>query len=202
MSRTKGCLMILIPLLVVLWSGCSKKKDSSVPTNNNNNTTNNTDPYYFRFTLNGTTDTISGDSSKSYTTNTNAVLGILSAGKYTLTPSMSLMFRLPTNADTVTENDVLGLAGRTLYFTDSNMKPEIEYEESTSSNTWYSQMTADTSYNVKVASIVFLTTSNYQGYPVRLYVITGTCRAIVHQTVDNDRLLTGSFKMLISRVIY
>ncbi len=200
MNRVKVCLTVLIPVLIVLFSGCSKKKDSAPPATAT--TTTSSSPYYFRFTLNNKTDTINGDNSKSYTQNTNAILGIISSNKYTLTPAITLRFSLPVNADTVKESDVLGLAGKTLYFSDTFMRPEIDYQETSSSDTWYSQVVADPSYNVKVASIVFSDTANYQGNPVRTYVITGTCRAKVHQYVDKDTSLTGSFKMVLSRVTY
>ena len=195
----KAGLTLIIPALIVLFAACSKKKESTTPPVTNPTTI--TSPYYFRFTLSGKTDTIKGDNSKSYTSNTNAVLGIISSNDISLTPAMTLRFSLPVYYDTVKESDVLALSGKTLYFTDTIMKPEIEYQETTTSNTWYSDVFSDTSYNVKVTSVAFLDSENYQGYPVRTYVITGTCRAQMRQSI-NDTTLTGSFKMVLSRVIY
>src|SRR5580704_4115973 len=115
MNRVKVSLSVFIPVLIVLFSGCSKKKDSAAPATINTPT--NSNPYYFRFTLNNRTDTINGDNSKSYTSNTNAILGIISSNDVTLAPAMTLRFSLPVYYDTVKESDVLGLAGKTLYFT-------------------------------------------------------------------------------------
>ena len=193
-------LYLSFAILVIIFSDCGKKKDTAKPTTTP--TTTNSNPYYFRFRLNNKTDTISYDSSKSYTQNTNAILGVISSNQFSLTPAITLRFSLPHYYDTVKESDVLGLAGKTLYFTDTIMQPEIEYQESSGANTWYSQIADDTSYNVKVSNVVFLNTDNYQGYPVRTYVITGTCRAKVHQTVGNDTAFTGSFNMILSRVTY
>ena len=55
---------------------------------------------------------------------------------------------------------------------------------------------------LRFPSVTFLMSDNYQGYPVRIYVIAGTCKARVHQTVTNDTVFTGSFNMLMTRVVY
>ncbi len=202
MKTIKAYLSIIALVLIIISVGCSKKSDSATPTTNNTNTNTNTSPYYFRFTLNSSTDTINGDDSKSYTENTNAILGIISSNDITLSPAMTLRFSLPVWYDTVKESDVMSLAGKTIYFTDTIMAPDVEYQQTDTSETWYSQVVTDTSFNIKVTSIVFLDSANYQGYPVRNYVITGTCKAQMHQTPVVSVPMTGSFKMVLSRVTY
>jgi len=191
---------ISIVLMAVLFalSACSKKHDSA-PTNNNNTYKS---PYYFRFTLVGKTDTVAGDTSnKSYSESTNAIFGELSPTPYSLRPAISLRFSMPVWYDTVTESDVLGLAGKTLYFTDSIMKPEVEYEENDTTD-WLSDSYADSSYYVKVTGVTFLGSNTYQGHPVRNYVFTGTCRAKVWHGTGPYSPLDGSFNMIVTRVNY
>jgi hypothetical protein len=104
MKLLKLCLPVSALVITLLSAGCSKKSNSTPAATNNNNNTNtntNTSPYYFRFTLNGVTDTINGDDSKSYTENTNAILGIISPDDMSLTPAMTLQFSLPEWDDTV-----------------------------------------------------------------------------------------------------
>ena len=98
---------------------------------------------------------MASDSGQTYTPNTNAILGIISPERFWNYPAVTLRFSLPEYYDTVKESDVMGLAGKTLLFTDTIMKPDIEYKENDSSNTWYSQIVADPGYNVKISQCYF-----------------------------------------------
>lgn len=193
-------IFLVMTLAISLLAACKKKKDDKTSTTPTTTPTT-TSTYYFRFTLNGLTDTINGDDTKAYTENTNAVLASITQKSSTLDKSLDLRFSLPVNADTIVESQILGLAGKTLYFTDTIMKPEISYQKD-GTNDWFSDWTADNSYNVKVTSVDFLKTDTYQGYPVRLYVVSGSTRALMRQAWDTSYTMTGSFKMILSWVNY
>jgi hypothetical protein len=192
---------VLALALILLFLSCSKK-DNKAP--NTITTTTNTNPYYFRFTLNGKTDTLYDNQHYAYTTNSNAIYGDVAQSTNGPAPYFSLWLGLPYDIDTLTESDVLNLAGKTLYFTDTAMAAQIEYQESIDSNQWESLGFVDSSYNVKISGVTFLDTTRYQGLAARRYVITGTCKARMEKDFPTyiDTPMTGAFNMIITRVVY
>jgi len=202
MKKIKICLSVLV-VFTLLSIGCSKK-DSTTPTNNNNNNNNNTNtsPYYFRFTLNGVTDTFNSCTQQSWSSNTDAVLGSVFVGTVNLEPGITLEFQRGYWYDTIKEADVMGLAGKTVHFNDTILTPTIEYQPANTTDTWSTSPGQDTSNYVYVASVSFLDSTTYNGsIPVRRYVLTGNCRAQVSMTGTLETL-TGSFKLIMARVVY
>jgi hypothetical protein len=191
----KNLFLLFIASCLLLIASC--KKDDKTPAT----TTTTGSPYYFKFTINGA----------SYNLNANYPQYIFSypniAGGYQIAstgffPSATLSFNWP-NGDTVRESDVMGLIGKTLYFNDTSLhpQPEVDFAEvNTTVPTWYSVDTSNTSYYVKVANVTFLKKDTTAGVPVRTYVITGTCNAVVSQSDSTSVFSAGSFNFVISRM--
>ncbi|HXS36521.1 MAG TPA: hypothetical protein VN721_07455 [Flavipsychrobacter sp.] len=184
--------------LAIAIASCSKKSDSPAPSSTS--TTTSSHPYYFRFSLDGATDTILGnDDTKGFAYNTNFVSSIIAPSGYSLYPNITINFRLPEDWDTIKESDVLGLAGRTVYFTDTNMGPTIKYAINDSVE-WDSY--GDSSSYVKVDSVTFKGTDTYTGVPVRTYIMVGSCNTLMTKTFGYNKYLTGTFRMLLVRVTW
>lgn len=215
MKKTQSLFVLLIGSLLLF--SCSKKDttlavnanngSSNTTGNNNNGSGNNTgntghSPYFLKLTINDSAYTYYSDSVISYSYNTNSIFGTLLTSQASLYPSVTLMFSRPSIYDTITENQVLALSGRTDHFSDTDIAPTIEYAPS-SSVEWASQnYQVDTNYSVKVTSMTFLKNDTYQGYPVRLYVCAGTFKALVMTDPQHMTDMTGSFNMIVSRLVY
>lgn len=183
---------LLAVAVVCMVTSCSKK---SSPAPSSPTTTNY--PYYFRFNLNGMTDTIASTGmTKSFADGPSDVLAAVSPDGANLWPSMSIRFALPNWWDTVRESDVMGMVGKTLYFTDSIMRPSITYELS-DTNEWVSSWRS--SDYVKVDSITFNGTDTYMGKAVRTYTIVGSCQSLMSNYPRPDEFLTGTFRMRLVR---
>jgi hypothetical protein len=102
--------------------------------------------------------------------------------------------------DTVTESDVMGLIGKTLYFSDTTIHPDLTFDENLTSETWDSDDTTNTSYYMKITNVVFLKNDTTLGTPVRTYVVTGTCSAILSQGSNASIFSGGQFNFIISRM--
>jgi len=188
----KKSTIILSALLLLI---CACKKDNKTTTVINPPTPAN--PYYFRFTLGGTSYNQHSTLPQYMTFYANEVGGyeIDSAGLY---PSIGL--RLSWHlGDTVKESDVIGLIGKTLYYTDTLIHPELDFDHDAASATWYSNDTSNTSYNVKITNVVFLKKDTTLGIPIRTYVITGTCSGVMSQGTTASVLTGGTFNFIISR---
>jgi hypothetical protein len=105
--------LLFLAFFLVLVSSC--KKDKSAANNNNNN--NLTSPYYFNFTLNGTSYKFNDDFPQYISFYTNEIGGYQVANG-SVFPSVGLSFNWP-EGDTVRESDIMGLVGKTFYFYDT-----------------------------------------------------------------------------------
>lgn len=188
--------IILILAIIVLANAC-KKDSKTTPAVTTTTTTSTPNPYYFKFTLGGVSYNQHSTLPQYYTFYPNEIGGyeIDSAGLF---PSIGLLLTWPFG-DTVRESDVLGLAGKTLYYSDTLIHPELDFDHDATSTTWISNDTSNTSYNVKITKVVFLKKDTTLGTPVRTYVITGTCSGVMSQGGAPSLLTGGSFNFIISR---
>ena len=192
----KNSALLLLSIFLLLVAACSKKSGTTTPVNNPTTTTS---PYYFKFKL----DTASYDFNVNFPQymfyNAN-VAGGFQVSTLLLYPSMALSFTWPAG-DTVTESDVLGLAGKTLHYSDTTIQPGLMYDTSVSSPTWWASAdTTNTNYSVTITSVTFLKKDTAVGIPVRAYVISGACTAVMQQGTANRILSGGSFNFVISRM--
>ncbi|MBS1688058.1 MAG: hypothetical protein JSS96_05000 [Bacteroidetes bacterium] len=188
--------MLALTLAFIITS-CNKKS-SPTPSGTTTTTTISSYPYYFRFSLDGVADTIASKGvSKAYDNSTNAILASISPDGSSLWPSLDLRFTLPQWWDTVKESDVMGMIGKTLYFTDSIMAPRLAYEVSDTTE-WNSY--GQSGDYVKVDSITFNGTDNYMGHAVRTYIMVGSCQAQVMKSFGTNKLFKGNFRMPLVRV--
>jgi hypothetical protein len=198
--------LILLAFVLPLLLNACKKDNNATPANNNNsnnnsnnnNTNNNTSPYYFKFTFNGTNYDLAANNPQ-YMSFDQQVLGGYQVDQNNVYHDVALDFRWPSD-HTITESDITGLVGRTLYFSDTTIQPELEYDEDLSSGTWFSQDTANNNYYVKVSNVTFLKNDTTLGTPVRVYVVSGTCNAIINRNDTLKAFSTGSFNMVVTRV--
>ena len=184
-------LVLFLASFLLLMSACKKDKSSG----SNNNTAN---PYYFKFTLNGSNYNLNANFPQYMPFYTNEIGGYQDANTG-LFPSVGLRLSWAIG-DTVKESDVIGLVGKTLYFNDITIHPEISFNEAnTTIPTWFSEDTANTSYNVKITNVTFLKKDTSAGNPLRTYVITGTCTAVISNSDSTGIFSAGSFNFIISR---
>ena len=195
----KNPAILFLSILLIVAAAC-KKSSNSTPNNNNNNTSK-ASPYYFKGTFNGANMDLADSTPQYMSFYTNVAGGYEDTVNYVLFPSMGLSFTWHLG-DTVKESDLMGLVGKTLYFNDTNITPELNYSKSLSSASWTSVDTASTNYYVKVTNIVFLKNDTTLGTPLKTYVITGTCAAMLNNGTTNMPLTNGSFNFIISRINY
>lgn len=185
---------VLMLTLVLLLSACDK--DDVAP---KSPTTTDPEPYYFKFSFE--------NQNNNYNVNFPQYLSIYAdeAGGYqvgdiSLEPSIGI--RLDWNTkDTVSENDLLSLIGKTLYFDDTAIKPVIEFMPSLNADFWYSVDTPDHSFNIKITDITYLKKDTALN-PVQTYVLKGTCNAILYEqnlSMRKSALTGGEFNFIISR---
>ena len=182
---------LLFLCLFLLLMGACKKKDTTT-------TVTPTNPYYFKFALNGSSYNLNFNQPEYMFMYTNEAGGyeVGSAGLY---PSVGLRLSWPVD-DTVRESDIMGLAGKTLYFSDTTITPEITYDkDAAGSDSWISTDTSNTSYNVKITSVTFLKKDTTLGYSLRTYVLTGTCSALMTDLTKTSVFSGGTFNFIISR---
>ncbi len=190
----KNIRISLFALLLLTVAACSKKKDS---TTTPVTPVTPTSPYYFKFNMNGV--------AYNYNQNIPQYMPFYAneAGGYevataALWPSVGLRLSWPSN-DTVKESDLLGLIGKTLYFTDTAVHPEISWDSTTTSAEWFSVDTANTANYVKITNVTYLKKDTTAGYNVATYVITGNCNALIDNGTSRTTLSGGDFKFIISR---
>jgi len=197
MKRT-ACLLLCSAAL--LFNAC-KKSTTSTPTTPPVTTP--TNPYYFKFAMDTTHYSFAFPIPEYMYFNTSDAGGYQEANG-NFYPSIGLRLSRPYY-DTMKESDVMNLKGKTLYFSDTTIQPQLEFDSvitSTGSATWYSVDTANTNYNVKITNVVFLKSDTVLGYPVRTYVLTGTCSAIMNCGNRYATLSGGTFNYIISRRDY
>ena len=187
------CIPFIVALLLVT-AACTKKKSTPNP---GPDPVPVASPYYFKFTLSG--------SSYNYTADIPQYMPFYAneAGGYevengNLLPSAGLRLSWPSD-DTVKESDLTGLIGKTLYFSDTLIHPEVSFDTAAAATEWLSVDTANTSYNVKITNVTFLKNDTTLGYAIKTYVITGTCSAVISDGTSNRIFSGGSFNFIISR---
>lgn len=114
-----------------------------------------------------------------------------------LYPSAGIRLSWPLS-DTVKESDVLALKGKTLYFSDTLIHPELSFDKTASSNNFLSIDTANTTYNIKISNVVFLKKDTSAGNPLKTYVITGTCSGVLDDGTTTSTFTGGDFNFIIS----
>lgn len=192
----KYALLISVTLLSL---GSCKKDSTTKPSSTTTTPTTPTSPYYFKFDLDGTSYNLNANLPQYMFFNVNEAGGyqLASTGFY---PSMAIRFSWPAG-DTVKESDIMGLKGKTLYYNDTHIHPELEFDKDPS-NTWYSTDTPGTSYSINISNVTFLKADTTIGYAVRTYVITGTCTGVLDETSKTSVVSSGQFNFVISRRDY
>ncbi len=187
--------LLFLSSLLLLQVAC-KKSTSTTPTTPVTPTPV-TSPYYFTFKLDTASYNLTANNPQYDYGYTFEVGGYQDAAS-AFYPSIGLTFDW-RHIDTVKESDVLGLAGKTIYFNDTNIHPTITFDKDASSDISYSADTANTAYNVKITGVTFLKKDTVLGYPVRTYVMTGSCSAVLYVGSSYSILSAGTFKFVISR---
>ncbi len=204
----------LIAAFVITIISCGKK-DTPTPNTpppsaggGTNNPPNNPNPnppannsYYFNFNLGG----------KDYSFNANFPQYILDdeleVGGYQVDPAdplgrfIGLSFKFDHNPS---DQEVKALAGKRIYFDDTDIKPELYYLESYDIPPFYSKDTNDHNYYVEIDKVTYLKHEPKDDWGFMagdIYVISGTCRAVMHDYTTTTLLTNGKFNMVISRPI-
>ncbi len=198
-------------LATLLLVACNKSgTQNATPANNNpsNNTPSTPSPYYFKFNFDGKDYNYTANNPQYMGYYGNVTGGYQTEDKipYATAPSISLA--LNWNKDTVTHSQVMAVKGKTFYFNDTLIKPEItfkpifnedEYESIDTSNTNFSVTITDVKYRKRDTAFVF------SFFPVETYIFTGTCSAVLEDYWNGigPKLLTnGSFNIIVSRRDY
>jgi hypothetical protein len=188
-------ILVFLPLIFIV-SNCTKSGSKS-PAPTPTPTPTPASPYYFKFAFH--------DSSFNFTSDLPQYMPFSAneAGGYEMItgiswPSAGLRLSWP-NGDTVKESDLMGLIGKTLHFSDTMPRPEVSYDATPSSLEWYSVDTLNTVYNVKITNVTYLKKDTTVGVPVKAYVITGTCSALLTNYTSFQAFTGGSFNFIISR---
>ena len=188
----KNHIVLLLGMCLLSVSSC--KKEATTPAT----TPAVTSPYYFKFTFGGDSYNFNANFPQYKPFYANEIGGyqVATTSLYT---SVGLGISWPAN-DTVRESDIMGLKGRTLYFNDSIIKLDLSFEKDASSTTWRSEDTANTNYNIKITNVTFLKKDTTLGNPLRTYIITGTCNAVMSQGSSTGIFSGGQFNFVISRM--
>jgi hypothetical protein len=156
-------------------------------------------PYYFKSTFLGVNYNLNANFPQYMTFYANEVGGYQVAD-LSLFPSFGLSISWP-NGDTVRESDIMGLVGKTLYFNDTvHIFPSLTFDQTSALGTWYSKDTTNESFNVKITNVTFLKKDTTLGTPLRTYVATGSCNAIMYKGDSTATLSAGQFNFVISRI--
>jgi len=183
-------LPILIAVLCIFSIGC--KKSSTAP-----QTVTPSSPYYFKFTLDGVSYNLNANFPQ-YMPFYSHEAGGYEVADLSLYPMAGIRFSWPLG-DTVKETDIMGLAGKTIYFNDTNIHPEVSFGKNLNGFTNYSADTSDKRYYVSISAVKFVKKDTTAGYPIRIYQLTGTCNALLDSNGVYHSFSDGSFNFLISR---
>jgi hypothetical protein len=188
--------IVIAAVLLLAIASCTKKKDSTPANNNNNNNTSN--PYYFKFTFKGVNYNFA-DTVPQYNSLYPDETGGFQETSFGSFPSVGLFFYWP-GGDTARDADIMGLKGRTLYFSDTMPHPVLYFSPSVTATDWYSIDTSDKNFSVKITDVKFLKKDVELAYHVSTYVITGTCNGVLSADTSKAQLTSGSFNFIISRM--
>ncbi|XZF15098.1 hypothetical protein ACTHGU_03105 [Chitinophagaceae bacterium MMS25-I14] len=187
--------LLSLPVLAVccmMMTASCKKNDSSNPSGPGNN-----NPYYFNFKLNGTAYNFSSPLPQ-YISSDAQLAGGYQESSTAFVPSIGLQFVF---GHIVTDSDMTGLAGKTLYFNGTGPGINLDFDDA-AGNTQYSVDTSNTAYNVKISSVTYVGIDSTIFNKVAVYAIKGTCSAVLENGASNPMsvLTDGSFNFLVSRV--
>lgn len=190
----KKIAILFVAACFMMAPACKKTDKSSNPVTNNP-----ANPYYFKFNLDGVAKNFSSDQPQYVFLNFNYAGGYQNP-QGVLFPSVGLEFDW-RHKDSLSNDDVLGLAGKTFYFDDTNIHPIITFNTSPTSDEYWSVDTASTAYYVKIDKVVFLKNDVAVGNKLRTYVLTGTCNAALETFYGAKANLSGGdFNFIISCV--
>lgn len=195
----KSPALFITLLITTLFFACTKDDNNPDPTDDPK-----TNPYYFKFDFDGTNKSFSSGTPQYQSSSNNTVGGYqntgVGSGNY-----IGLSFSVPFD-DTITDSDVMGLKGRTIYFDDSLMTPELVYSETLDADLYYSVDTPDHNFYIKIDDVTFLKNDTTVFNPVKTYVIKGTCKAVMEQYFTSpatEKILSnGEFNFIVSRPDY
>lgn len=177
----------------VLFSACNADDDNNTTVTPSN--PNNTNKYYFKFRLDGQQRTLSYPIDQYMSSDPYAAGGY--QGARTAGESIELAFRY---SHLVTDADVRALAGRTLLFGDTAVRPTLQYDSTISSDSYYAVDTNNATYHITVNSVNFLKQDTTIFNVVDVYEVKGTCRAVLSNGTKTLTLTDGDFFTVISRV--
>jgi len=190
--------VFFIPLLLLLFAAC-KKDSSTKPSSTTTTTPPPANPYYFKFSLDGVAYNLNANYPQYMPFYENEIGGYQD-GTTGLFPSLGIRLAWPYG-DTVKESDVMGLKGKTLYYNDILIHPELIFEKNTS-DVWYSVDTSNTTYSITITNVTYLKNDTTLGNALRTYVITGTCSGVIDEGSGQSILSNGQFNFVISRKDY
>jgi hypothetical protein len=99
------------------------------------------------------------------------------------------------NKTTITKDDVLALAGKTLYFDDPQFDLKFSLILDYSGTSWEQVDTNDHNYSINISTVTVREKSNHtQQYS---YTVTGTAHAILTKNGAYAELSDGEFRMVI-----
>ncbi len=102
----------------------------------------------------------------------------------------------------LTDNEMLALKGKTLYFDDLVYQPQITYSIVNfiyDTDPWISQVSSDKKYNIHITDVKFIKKGTSDLGAIRIYLVTGTCRALMKKKSGETKELTdGAFSMAIA----
>lgn len=185
-------ILLALCSIAVWMSACNKSSTPAPPTKP-------ASPYYFRFTTNGRDYNLTADFKQYMPFDNNGIGGYQLGDQLFNGPIAGVRLSWPYG-DTVKENDVKRLVGKTLYFDDTSIAPEISFSESVGANTWYSVDTSDHDFFVKITSVSYLKDDEgIDGVKLKTYVLEGNCNAILHMDDSTMPFTNGAFNIIISR---
>lgn len=181
---------LLFLAFACLFIACNKKSDDPAPANTN--------PYYFKLNLDGTDYNLTSTLPQYMSAFPEDAGGYQMAGQL-LYPSVGIRL---TYDSAVSDAQVKALAGKTLYFNQTNPRPSITFEANNTADELESVDTANTAYNIKITSVTYLKKDTSVFNPIDVYVVKGTCSAILMDpsTKKKSALTGGDFNYIISRV--
>ena len=182
----------IITFLALLSSLVScTKSDNTTPNNNNTN------PYYFKFTLDGTPYNFTSPAAQFVNNYDHSVSGYQTPGILSMYPSVGIVMVFDSVA---TDADVKSMAGKTFYYNGVNPSPSVFFGLNSSTNTFYSIDTPNHNFNINISSVSYLRKDTTIFNVMDVYVVKGTCSAVLSDGVSKKTLTGGEFNYLISRV--
>ena len=184
---------ILALSALTLFAGACKKKDTTKTT-----PTTPTSTYYYKFKLNDSSFNFNGGFAQYIFLYENEAGGYQATGN-NFAPCAWVSFTVP-NGDTISEAQLLGLKGKTIYFDDTAMHPAVGFDYDLSAALgWESVDTNNHSFYVTISNVSFLKKDTSIGYPARSYVLTGTCNAVVQRYGAMKVMSGGDFNLIIGK---